>query len=32
MSSPPAPEDFSELVTVTSAEPLLDAAAGTQEA
>ncbi len=31
-SSPPAPEDFSELVTVTSAEPLLDAAAGTQEA
>lgn len=31
-SSPPAPGDFSELVTVTSAEPLLDAAAGTQEA
>jgi heme/copper-type cytochrome/quinol oxidase subunit 1 len=31
-SSPPAPADFSELVTVMSAEPLLDAAAGTQEA
>ncbi len=31
-SSPPASGDFSELVTVTSAEPLLDAAAGSQEA
>lgn len=26
-SSPPAPDDFADLVTVTSAEPLLDAAA-----
>ena len=31
-SSPPAPGDFAELITVTSAEPLLDAAAGSQEA
>jgi cytochrome c oxidase subunit 1 len=31
-SSPPAPGDFAELVTVTSAEPLLDAADGSQEA
>lgn len=31
-SSPPVPDDFAELVTVTSAEPLLDAAAGSQEA
>jgi cytochrome c oxidase subunit 1 len=31
-SSPPVAGDFAELVTVTSAEPLLDAAAGSQEA
>jgi heme/copper-type cytochrome/quinol oxidase subunit 1 len=31
-SSPPVPGDLAELITVTSAEPLLDAAAGSQEA
>ena len=32
VSSPPAAADLAELITVTSAEPVLDAAAGSQEA